>query len=148
MNVELSVVISRPVADVFAYVTDSRYHSQWDSGAKEVRYAPEGKVGVGSKITEVRSFLGRNIESSSEIIEYELNKKMTRRGEKPFPLTGYLTFEPVPGGTKFSWRFEGQPGRFFALAEGLVVGNFKKAIESSMAAIKAHLENGAVVSQV
>lgn len=27
MNSELSVVTSRPVADAFTYVTDSRYHS-------------------------------------------------------------------------------------------------------------------------
>jgi uncharacterized protein YndB with AHSA1/START domain len=145
MNVELSTIINRPVAEVFAYVTDHKRQAEWDSAVKEVRQTPEGEIRIGTTLTDVRTFMGRKIESISEVIEWEPNKKFTRRGEKPFPLTGYLTFEPVSEGTNFTWRFEGQPSGFFALADGLITNAFKKALESNLSSLKANLENEVAV---
>lgn len=75
------IVIQRPVEAVFACLTDARNNSQWQAsaGLKETRQMPETPVGVGTRIMEVWQFMGVKTESTSEVIEYEPNRKYTRR---------------------------------------------------------------------
>ena len=69
VNVETSIIINRPIEEVFAYLTDAGNNPQWDLGLVEVRQTPERPVGVGTRITEVRKFLGRKMETTSEVVE-------------------------------------------------------------------------------
>ena len=64
-SVVSSVVIARPVEEVFAFVTDARNNPQWQasSGLRRTEQIPEEPVGVGTRITEVWRFMG--IESES-----------------------------------------------------------------------------------
>ncbi len=144
VNVETSIIINRPIEEVFAYLTDARNNPQYDTGLVEVRQTPESPVGLGSKITEVRKLLGRKIESSSEVVEYEPPTKYIRKNTAgPFPVEGLLTFEPAAEGTKVTWKFEMQPGGFFALAEPLVTRSLKRQLEAGLGDVKDLLENRA-----
>jgi carbon monoxide dehydrogenase subunit G len=142
VNVETSIVINRPIEEVFAYLTDARNSRQWDSGLVDIWQTPESPVGVGTRITEVRTFLGRKFETTSEVAEYEPPTKYTRKGlEGPFPITGSLTFEPTAQGTKLTWMFEMQPGGFFALAGPLFARSLRRNIEAALGDVKDLLEN-------
>jgi len=145
MNVETSILIKRPIEEVFTYMTDPAYQSQYDEGLKDIRYTPQGRVGLGTKITEVRSFLGRKIETTMEVIDYEPNRKYARTSLKPFPLTGSVTFTRDEKGVKVTWRWEGQPGGFFALAEPVVTANFRNSSETTLKRVKEQLESGVIV---
>ena len=145
VNVETSIIINRPIEEVFAYVTDIRNSSQWDSGQVDIRQTPQSPVGVGTRITEVRKFLGRKMETTSEVVEYKPSMKYTRKGTGgPFPITGWLTFEPTAEGTKLTWIFKMQPGGFFALAEPLIARSLKRGLESNLGTAKDLLENQVV----
>jgi carbon monoxide dehydrogenase subunit G len=142
VNVETSIIINRPIKEVFAYVTDARNSPQWDSGLVDIQQTPQSPVGVGTRITEVRKFLGRKMEATGEVVEYEPPTKYTRKGiGGPFPITGSLTFEPTTEGTKLTWIFKIEPGGFFALAEPLVARSLKRGLESNLGDVKDLLEN-------
>jgi uncharacterized protein YndB with AHSA1/START domain len=139
-----TIVINRPVADVFAFVTDARNNPQWQTsgGLRETRQMPESPVGVGTRITEVWHFMGRQSEATSEVTEYQLNKKYSRKGiEGPSPIvSGDLLFEPVAEGTRWTSIVTIKAGGLFAIAEPLLASTLKKGFESSMNEAKALLE--------
>jgi len=147
VNVETSIVIHRPIEEVFAYITDARNQPQWDAGLVEVRQTPESPVAVGTRVTEVRKFLGRKIESSREVVEYEPPTKcIFKNTTGPFPVTGSLTFEPTAQGTTVIWKMEMKPGGFFALAEPLVARSLRRQLEAGLGDVKDLLENRAGVA--
>jgi hypothetical protein len=56
-----SVVINRPVEQVFAFVSDLENDPPW-SGAAEMRRTSPGPVGIGTTFQQRDRFLGRRLE--------------------------------------------------------------------------------------
>lgn len=54
VKIEHSVVINRPVAEVFAYVTRPENTPRWQSGMLASQQISDGAMGVGTIFTEVR----------------------------------------------------------------------------------------------
>ncbi len=73
---ETSIIIDRPIGEVFAVLADPKNQPQWDSSLLEARLVPEGPVSVGTRIIEVRKFMGRTSENTGEVIEFEPNAKI------------------------------------------------------------------------
>lgn len=143
-TITASIIIQRPVEEVFAFVTDARNNPLWQSksGLKETRQAPDGPVGVGTRITEVWNFMGRTTEDTSEVTAYEPNQKYTR---SPISNAGPVTggehlFEAVPEGTRWTSTVHVQAGGLFAIAEPLLASAMRKGFEQNMAEAKALLE--------
>ena len=63
--------ISRPVAEVFAFVADQTNAPKWQKGLHEVRRLTEGPIGVGSQHEFVRRFAGREIASRNRFVAFE-----------------------------------------------------------------------------
>ena len=146
-KVETSIIINRPLEEVFAYLSDLRNASQWQSGVLEVRQTPESPVGIGTKVTLVRKFLGRKVGMTSEIVEYEPNMKLTFKSTSgPVPNEGSYLFESTVEGTKFTARIEVQPGGFFALAEPVFARMLSRNLEAALGDAKDLLESQAVVA--
>jgi uncharacterized membrane protein len=143
-KVEGSVVINRPIEDVFAYLAVVGNWPQWNTGMDEAEPASEGPVGVGAKFRGVNVFMGQRMEWTSEITVFELNKKM---GQKiisgPMSIEQSVTVEAVEGGTKLTLAGVGETGGLFKLAEPVVNRNMKKQMEGNLASLKEILEAGA-----
>ncbi len=141
IEAETSVVINRPVEKVFAFVNDSENAPQWRSSVLESRQTSEGPIGVGTTLAEVIRFLGRRIESTFEVTEYEPNSKISAKTTSgPIPFEVSRTFESVEGGTRLTVTIEGETGGFFKLAEPLVARMTKRQIETDHANLKDLLE--------
>ena len=143
-----SIIVQRPVAEVFAFVTDARNNPLWQasSGLRQIRQEPESPVGVGTRITEAWHFMGRDAETTSEVTAYEPNRTYTRSdigGGGPIK-RGTYTFEPVAEGTRWTSETLIQAGGLFAIAEPLRAGTMRKGIETNMAEAKALLERRVV----
>jgi len=131
IKVEHSIVINRPVADVFAFITDPANETKWQEGVVSAKITSAGALGVGSEAAETRKFMGRDMVSKLKVSTYEPNKKFVFNvAEGPVPFEMNQTYESTGDGTKISIVIEGEPGGFFKLAEGMV----RKQLESQIAA--------------
>lgn len=66
MKLRHSVDISRPPADVYAYLADPSNLPAWQSAVDEVTWQG-GQAQAGDRFREVRTFLGRRAESTVEV---------------------------------------------------------------------------------
>ena len=144
IKIELSVVVNRPIEEVFAFTTNPENASLFQPDVLESRQTSAGPIGVGTTWQEVRHMLGRRIESTNQVTEYEQNKKLFfKTTSGPIPVEGGYTFEPVEGGTKVSIVGQGETNVFFKFADPLVASIAKRQLEASSAILKDLLESQA-----
>lgn len=140
-KMEISVVINRPLEEVFAFLSNSENESKWSSGGREVKKTSQGPIGVGTTYRTTLTFLGRRLEGEVEFTEYEPNRSYaTKINSGPFPVKNRLTFERVGGGTQVNFTSEFQPGGFFKLAEPLLASMVKRQFEADLANLKDLME--------
>lgn len=139
VSFEHSVTIDRPVETVFGYLTDVRNLPQWQQGVVEIR--PAGEMGLGATFAEVRSFLGKRMESTIEVSEFETGRLFSIKVVNgPIPFEVRHTLEPSGSGTRLRVEGSGEPGGFFKLAEGLVARQAERAAKKDFANLKKVLE--------
>jgi uncharacterized protein YndB with AHSA1/START domain len=68
---EDEIEIRRPVADVFAFVSDHEHLPAWQLGVKRVKRTTPLPIGVGTTYTVVGRAVGRRLESTYELTAYE-----------------------------------------------------------------------------
>jgi uncharacterized protein YndB with AHSA1/START domain len=139
---EHTVVVERPPEEVFAFLTDLEKLPEWQSGAVEVR-APREGVGVGTTYVEVLKFLGKRMEATIEVTEFEPGRRFSLKTlSGPIPFAVRHTLEPANGGgaTRLRVELEGEPGGFFKLAEPLVMRKAQRQVEGDFAALKRMVE--------
>lgn len=139
VRVDISTEVKRPVAEVFAYVTDPANTPEWNS-LVEKQSASETPIRVGTKIMTQAKFLGRRIEAPAEVTEFAHDKKFVAKGDKPFPVTITNLFEATAGGTKLTVIGEFEPGGFFKLGEPILARITKKQFEAQLETLKELLE--------
>jgi uncharacterized membrane protein len=141
---EHSVVIDRPVEEVFAFATDPNNDPLWQSTSLETEQTSEGPLDVGATLRNTSKFLGRRIESTFEVTENEPpHRQCMRVTSGPIPGSGCYLFESADGGsTRFTQIFEAEVGGFFRLAEPLVGRALRRQMQADMATLKDLLESG------
>jgi uncharacterized protein YndB with AHSA1/START domain len=140
-KIETTVVINHPIEDVFAFVSNIEELSQWAGPVLEAKQTSEGPVGVGTTLTRVTQFLGRRLETTHEVTEYEPNRKISFKSSSgPIPIEERFTFESVEDGTKGTFSSEVEAGGFFKLAEPIVARMLKRQMESDVNNLKDMLE--------
>ena len=141
IKVEHSVVIDRPVEEVFAFVAAMENEPQWQSGVDEVHSTSEGPMGVGSTWFEVMRILGRRIETHYVVTEYEPNRKLSMKSTSgPVSMEGSMTFESAGGGTRMDITGQGDAKGFFKLAEPVLGRIINRQFEADLGNLKDLLE--------
>ena len=144
IDLETTVEITRPVAEVFAFVADQTNAPQWQNGLHEVRRLTEGPIGAGSQHVFVRRFAGREIASRNRFVAFEEGHYV--RFEIPEGwLTGqaeYVT-EPSPSGTVLTSRMQFHAHGFAALLEPLLSRVLARDSRRDEERLKRLLERGA-----
>ena len=141
MELSTSIMINRPVEEVFSYMTDARNLSNWMSELVEAKQTSEGPVGVGTTISAVANVLGRRIENIQEVTAYEPNGEFAIKATSgPAINDDTFSFESVADGTKVTRTTKGEVGGFFRMAEPLVVRMLKRQFETNFANLRDLLE--------
>lgn len=141
-KVEVSVVVKRPVEEVFSFVVNPANFSKWESGIIQSNQISDGPIGVGTTMREVGPFLGREIETTLEFTEYEPNRRFSMKSiSGPIPMQGTYTFESVEGGTKVTLTGEFQIGGFLKLVKPIVVYMAKRGLKADHKNLKELLES-------
>ena len=141
MKVEKSVIINKPVAEVFAYVQNNENSTKWQSGVVSMQMDEGPDNVVGSRYTEVRKFLGKEMRTTMEITAFTENVKWAAKvikGQVLYEVT--MTYAAVPEGTKITTVVEGEPKGFFKLAENMVTSTLDKSLEEDLNRLKTLLE--------
>lgn len=140
---EKSIFINLPQQEVFDYVTDPANDQKWRPSSVSAQWTSEGPVGVGSTQHTVDKFLGRNLESDTEVTVWDPPNEFGWKsvgGPIPFELSIKLKAEE--NGTQMSFSGQAELGGFFKLAEGLAGKQMEKQIDSDFQNLKKVLEAG------
>jgi uncharacterized protein YndB with AHSA1/START domain len=132
-------MVARPPEDVFAYLAEPANLPEWQTSVLEAR--SDGPVTRGSKLTEVRKFLGTRIESTLEVTEHDANQLFSLRvvsGPLPMEVTHRLTASG--GGTQVDVLLEGEPSGFVTFAGPIVERTIRREIEFDFSTLKDVLE--------
>ena len=142
IKVEKSVIIKKPVEEVFSYSQNKDNYSKWQGeGSIQMLEGPDNVVG--SRYLDISKFLGQEMKSTMEITAYKENEIWAAKVIKgPVPYEVAMAYAKVPEGTKLTIVIEGEPKGFFKLAEGIVVSSIEKDIEESLNRLKSILEGG------
>ena len=140
-KIEASVLIGKPVEEVFASVTKVGNWPKWNTYLPSVEQTSDGPMGIGTTFRGSSQFLGRSLERTSEVTEYQENSKLVQVVTSgPMSMQQTLLFEAVEGGTKFTMAGEGEFGGFFKLAEGMVNRRWRSQAEESLGNLKRMVE--------
>lgn len=105
MIVTRTVTVDRPVAVVFAYVSDFATTTQWDPGTvRTVRTSGDG--GVGTTYHNTSRFLGRTTELEYVVTDLRPLQRIVLRGENATVVAeDTMTVRPTSsGGTELTYR--------------------------------------------
>ena len=140
---ETTIFINRPQQEVFGFVSNPANNPKWQSNLISAELTSEGPMGIGSTISSVGRFLGREIEATAEVTVWDPPNQFAFKLPKgPYPVEGTNIVESKENGTQVTQRGTGEPGGFFKLAEGLVGKQVQKQIETNLSALKLFLEAG------
>jgi uncharacterized membrane protein len=140
-SIERSIVIDRPVEDVWEFVHETTNDSLWQTTLAESEQLTDGPLRVGSRVREVRRFLGLRIEATWEVTEYQANLKSAIRAVSgPIPFTGSYRVEPADGATRFTVTGELDAHGFFKLAEPVFARIAQRELEANLGHLKDILE--------
>jgi len=144
INLDLGILIDKPVKDVFAFVTNPNNMSKWNSAVISMQQITPGTIGVGTKFKNIGEMLGRRIEGEMQVVAFEPDTKYGfQMNAGPMQVNVVLTFKTVGTGTKINLNAQGNPAGVFKLAEGVMQGRVKSMMEENLARLKSVLEKGA-----
>ena len=132
MRAELTIEIARTPEDVFAYLTDVSNLSAWQAGVKSATLRD-------GRIEETRSLLGREFDTTLEIVEQEPPRLFTLRAlDGPVPFTVRHELEPAESGTRLTVAAEGDVPGF---AAGLLAKGAERQFRKDFERLKQILES-------
>ena len=135
-----SVEIQRPPEEVFAFVTDPAGYRRWQPSLVRVEPHTPGPLRLGSEATEVRRFLGRELETTWTCVEHRPGRRSAIEcPDGPVPFRGTFELEPSGAGTTFTWTVEtwGAAARLGGPLAGLAT---KRELAANAVRLKALLE--------
>ena len=142
INEIASVIIHRPIEDVYDFMSQPKNRLVYDPDLLDVRQTPEGPLKIGTEIVEVRSMMGRKGEMVTEVSELENNRRIGYHTRKDDPMNafGHYQFESVPEGTLLTLNFTLAPKGIMKLFVPLMAGKLKRDITKGLRSIKTVLE--------
>ena len=145
LTIERSILIDRPLTQVWAFLTDLKNTPQWDVGVSETRVTSDGPPGLGTIFENVGMFLGRYSVREYKVTEYEPNRKVTVDMTTP---PGFIrhggvsyTFEPAGVGTRLTATGTVQLQGFFVLLQPILGQRARRDVEGDLANLKRLLES-------
>lgn len=104
---EGSVVLDRPVTEVFSYVADMENYPAWFRGIAEMKPVDDSPIGIGKRYAEIAHIPGGKTEAIDvEIVAYEPQRSFAIHASlaPALPRFDYI-FEPLgEARTRFTWR--------------------------------------------
>jgi uncharacterized membrane protein len=142
-----SIQIHRPVDEVWGFVHDLDKEGLWQTTLVESEQLTEGPMRRGTRVRQVRHFLGLKIPMEWEVTEYEPPVRSAIKSVSgPVPLSGSYVLEPQNGGTQFIVSGELDAHGLFKLAEPVFARITGRELDANLGHLKDLLEADGVPS--
>jgi uncharacterized membrane protein len=139
MHFDFEVRIDRPVAEVFAYLTDVRNVPQWQESAVSADWIDEGR-----RFREERHFMGRTAELELEVTALEPERRFDVRAVKaPVKFEIRHSLEGLDGGTLIRVHGEAKLSGALRFAAGMVQKQAEGQFRRDFERMKSLLEENA-----
>jgi carbon monoxide dehydrogenase subunit G len=117
MKLQRTVVVDKPLDEVFAYLSDFTTTTEWDPGTVTT-VLDRGDGGIGTTYLNTSAFLGRKTQLTYVVQEFVPGKRIRLRGENQTVIaTDTMSFRAAETGTEVTYAaeftFKG-PARFLA----------------------------------
>jgi uncharacterized membrane protein len=142
LTVEESVVIDKPIDEVFAFFTDPDNVSVYSSNIGDYKVVSGEDTEVGRKAEFTARVVGVRLDYTDELVEYEAGKhyKLASTGGR-IPYTIDTRFEDEGGSTRVTWHQESESlGSVFRFADSIVLKMYGKDVRSNLEKAKTLLE--------
>src|SRR5690348_5892073 len=132
INVEQSIMIDRPPAEVFAFVGDQTNAPSWQRGLETARRIGDGPIGLGTRHEFVRSMMGRRMSGENVYTQFEPNRTVAFAATSGgWPLEA--SYEVVPAGahgTQLTSRIALQPSGLFRVLQPLFAAALRRDVRT------------------
>jgi uncharacterized membrane protein len=144
IDVSDSVVIAKPVPQVFAFVSDHENLPAWTVGVKHARRLTEGPPASGSTYRVTGTLLGRSIESRYLVTSFELGRGFDGTMTSPaFGFSERYRFESAGDGTRVSMTATVEPRGLFRLFTPVMAAGVRRQVHADHRRLKTVLERPA-----
>jgi uncharacterized membrane protein len=139
-SVSSSVVINKPVGELFAFASDFNNLPKWQGSVTYVE-APAGTITRGYQYINVRKFMGQEIRTPFEVLEVIPNSSFSLKSTGgPVKVQVSIGFEPVQAGTRMTTNLQMEVNGVFKVAEGVVARQMKTQIGEDGQVLKELME--------
>ncbi len=140
-----SIVIDRPAADVYPWLTDSAKRKQWVRGVVSIKDLTTDGPRVGAKVAETLDMGGQRTTVEAEVTALEPDRLLVVKGTaEDFDLGMRYELAETDGKTKIAWdadfRFKPVMAK---LMIGVIAPDIKRKIDGDFVNLKAMAEKKA-----
>jgi uncharacterized protein YndB with AHSA1/START domain len=133
---ENTVIIRRPVAEVFAFLADFENVPKWNYAIVETRKVSAGPVGIGTTYHQTRSIPSRSDESF-EVTAFEPPRRLEIQGQiGPFRARIDYVLEPTGAGTTVRNSVDLRSSGLSAIVAPLAASRVKQAVAANLDTLK------------
>ncbi|MDH3498643.1 MAG: SRPBCC family protein [Acidimicrobiia bacterium] len=143
IQVTASVDIDRPASDVFDYLADMSNNPKWQRGMQQCSWTSEPPLRLGSTYDQQATFLGKQIISSFEVVEFEAGRRIrikTTGGTMPIDVTREVRTRP-DGTASVTATVRGESPGLLRLAGPLMRVLVAASVRGDYRRLKAVLES-------
>ena len=143
VDVETTIEIARPRAEVAAFAADPDNVHAWYKNIKRVEWLTDRPLRVGTRLAFAAEFLGRRMAYTYEVVEHEPGERLVMRtADGPFPMeTTYVWADGPDGSTVMALRNRGRPAGFSAVASPMMAAGIRRNNRGDLQRLKQVLEN-------
>jgi carbon monoxide dehydrogenase subunit G len=142
VRAELTIEVARTPEDVFAYLTNVGNLPAWQSGVHTAQIEDARAPRVGARVRESRHMLGRELNTTLEITEYDAPHLFSLRTlDSPVPFVVRHELESYDGGTRLTVTGVGDAGLLPGFAAGIMARRAAKQFRKDFERLKKLLES-------
>lgn len=141
-HAESTVIIDRPLKDVFAFVLDGTKEPLWRPAIMDIQQAPGKSLGAGAVFKQgLKGPGGRRIDGDYEIIECRPDELIVFQViAGPARPTGTYRFEAAGNGTRVTFVLQYEPKGLARLMDPMIARTMRGEV-ATLANLKAYLES-------
>jgi uncharacterized membrane protein len=143
VDVETTIEIARPRAEVAAFAADPDNVHAWYKNITRVEWLTDRPLRVGTRLAFAAEFLGRRMAYTYEVVEHEPGERLVMRtADGPFPMETTYVWVDGPGDTTImALRNRGQPAGFSSIAAPMMAAGIRRNNRGDLRRLKQVLEN-------